>query len=297
MNENKLTITHFKSKSMKKYVSLFLAFVSAALLSACGGKKQSQEGEAENDGRKYLVLYYSQTGSTQQVAEELQKRLKADIEAIELVEPYDSDYAKTIERCQKERAEGIKPEIKPLKSQLADYDVIFLGYPVWFGTYALPIGSLLQSADFSGKQIVPFCTFGSGGLESSETELQAALPNATILPGYGVRSARLKAMPEEVNRFLIEREYIEGEVTALPDYAEQQPVTPEEEAIFHAACDDYQFPLGTPVTVGKRGTDTGVDYQFTSKGKDWNGEENTFTIYVTVPNGENVKPEFTRVVR
>jgi hypothetical protein len=100
-----------------------------------------------------------------------------------------------------------------------------------------------------------------------------------------------------VNRFLIEREYIEGEVTALPDYAEQQPVTPEEEAIFHAACDDYQFPLGTPVTVGKRGTDTGVDYQFTSKGKDWNGEENTFTIYVTVPNGENVKPEFTRVVR
>ena len=68
--------------------------------------------------------------------------------------------------------------------------------------------------------------------------------------------------------------------------------TEEEKQIFDAACSDYQYPLGTPVMVGKRGTSDGVDYiyQVESRGA-------TSTIYVTVPNEEGAKPEFTRVVR
>jgi flavodoxin len=283
---------------MKKYISILLTLAATVLLSACGGKRQNQEYSfLEDEGPKYLVLYYSQSGVTKQVAEELQQQLGAEIEAIELEEPYNGDYSQTIERSLKERMEGVKPKVRPLKSRLDEYDAIFLGYPVWFGTFALPIAGLLEAETLADRDVVPFCTFGSGGLESSIRDLQTAAPRARIHAGYGVRSARLSAMPEELTRFLTEQGYLEGEVAPLPAYDEAQPVTDEEKAIFNAACGDYQFPLGTPVTAGKRDTERSVDYEFTARGKDQSGVDTTFTIYVTVPKAENAKPEFTRVVR
>ena len=64
---------------------------------------------------------------------------------------------------------------------LSDYDVIFLGYPIWFGTYAMPIATLVKEQDFAGKTIVPFCTFGSGGLNTSTDALTKALPKAKVV--------------------------------------------------------------------------------------------------------------------
>ena len=130
--------------------------------------------------QKKLVLYYSETGSTKTVAEELQKQLNADIEAIEAVKPYSGNFQETMQRGQREMQSGETPALKPLKSKIADYDVIFLGYPIWFGTYAMPIATLVKDNDFAGKTIVPFCTFGSGGLNTSSDALTKALPKAKI---------------------------------------------------------------------------------------------------------------------
>lgn len=246
---------------------------------------------------KTLVLYYSQTGTTQTVAQELQIQLGADIECIEAVNPYSGDFQETIQRCGREMKSGETPEIKPLKVDINDYDVIFLGYPIWFGTYAMPIATLVKTYDFAGKTIVPFCTFGSGGLNTSAEALQKALPLAKVQNGYGVRTARVAAAEKELDRFLKENGYKEGSVSKLPDYSEQQPVTEEEIEIFNAACSDYQFPLGTPLTAGKRQTDDGTDYKYTVKTIGMNGEEGTSTIYVTVGKEEGAKPEFTQVVR
>ncbi len=247
--------------------------------------------------QKTLVLYYSQTGTTQTVAEELQKQLGADIERIEATIPYDSDFQATIERSGKERENGETPEINPLKVNLDDYDVIFIGYPIWFGTYAMPIATLVKENAFEGKTIVPFCTFGSGGLGSSTEALKEALPKANIKQGYGIRQARIEAAPKELERFLIENGFKDGTVTPLPEYSEQAPVTEEDSLIFDAACSGYQFPLGTPVTVGKRETSESTDYKFTAKSIGFDGQEGTSTIFVTVSNEEGAKPEFTEVVR
>jgi len=151
---------------------------------------------------KVLVLYYSLTSNTKTVAQEIATGLNADIEEIALVEPYDTAFQATIDRCKADREKGILPEIKPLKSNVADYDWIFIGYPIWFGTYAPPIASLLEKVDLSDKWVVPFCTFGSGGLESSTKDLADKLPKAKIMTGYGVRAARMAAMPKEVEQFL-----------------------------------------------------------------------------------------------
>lgn len=247
--------------------------------------------------QKTLILYYSQTGTTKTVAEELKQQLGADIEAIEAVEAYDGNFQETIQRCQREMQESKTSALKPLKSRLSDYDVIFLGYPIWFGTYAMPVTTLVKDNDFAGKTIVPFCTFGSGGLNTSSDALAKALPKAKIAVGYGVRTARVAAAPKELDRFLKENGYKAGTVEKLPEYSAQQPVTEAERSIFDAACSSYQFPLGSPKTVGKRITPDGTDYQFTVTGRGMDGQESTSTIFVTFSNTPGAQPEFTQVVR
>lgn len=267
---------------MKRYL-LIVAIVAFAI-TACGPKK--------SDTRS-LVLYYSQTGATEKVALELQKILGADIEAIELENPYTGTYMETVERAGKERESGELPDLLPLKSDISKYDVIYLGYPIWYGTYSVPVMSLVEDYDFAGKKIVTFCTFGSGGLEPAINDLKKALPKAEVADnGFGIRNARINSTAKELYRFLVENKYVEGSIEVLSEYSEMQPVTAEEINIFNQACSDYQFPLGTPVSFGKRVTSYSVDYIYDV---DSNGAKST--IYVTVSNDENAKPEFTRVVR
>lgn len=277
---------------MKKILSVLIAAIT--LMACNNSQKKSEEAPAKP---KTLVLYYSQTGATKAVAEELQKQLGADIEAIELEQPYDGDFQQTIERCQKEKADSVLPAIKPLKANLDSVDVIFLGYPVWFGTYATPIEALLKAQTFEGKKVITFCTFGSGGLQQSSNDVKNALPKAEVVCGYGVRNARINAVADELNRFLIEGGYKEGTIDPLPAFMEHKPVTEQEVEIFNQACGDYQFPLGTPVDVAIRETATSTDYEFGVKSAAPNGEESTSTIYVTIKKEEGAKPEFTQVVR
>lgn len=277
-------------------IMLVLATVTLAAVS-CGPKQPKQE---EKVAPKMLVVYYSQTSNTKFVATEIATRLNADMQEIVAVESYDGDFQATIERGKKELDEGIHPEIQPLSVNVADYDIIFIGYPIWFGTYAPPVMTFLDQVDLSGKKIVPFCTFGSGGLESSCRDLVAAEPGAMLLDCYGVRASRLEAMPKEVERFLIANGFLEGEYTPLDDFSEQQPVSEEELAVFNAAVGDYPMMHAKPETVGSRSIPGGKEYFFVAV--DLPREDHPdmppmgpMKVYVTVMDGAT--PEFTRVVR
>ena len=268
----------------------FRLFAAAALTVAalCGCSTSAEK-------TKTLVLYYSQTGATKAVAEELQNQLGADIACIEAVEPYDADYAATVARWRQEREAGVKVAIQPLTVNLDQYDTIFLGFPVWGGTIASPVETFLADNSLVGKTVVTFATFGSGGLDSATADVVAAQPDATVIKGYGVRNARVEKASAEITRFLIEGGYIKGKIAPLPEYGEAVPVTEEDIEVFNAACGDYQFPLGTPVTVAKRSYDGTEDYRFDVKSQTPDGRESSSTIYVVVPQGGT--PEFTQVVR
>ena len=280
-----------------KNMNLLLVLVAVTLTAvSCGTKKEAPKEETP----KMLVLYYSQTGNTKAVAEEIATKLGADIEEITMIDPYDPDFQATIERCMKEREQNIIPDIQPLKADLANYDVIFLGYPVWFGTYAPPVINFLNNADLSGKKIVPFCTFGSGGLESSVKDLTAAEPDAEILPGYGVRAARLEAMPKEVDNFLKSIGFLEGEYVQLAEFPEQHEVSEEEAAIFDAAVDGYPMLHAKAKTVATRTLPDGVEYLFTAvdlprEDKPDMPPAGEMQVYVTVTEG--AAPVFTKVIR
>ena len=275
-------------KNLKLMLGLAAATMAAV---SCGSNEKAQ---------KVLVLYYSQTSNTKTVAEEIATRLGADTEEIVAVAPYDGDFQATIGRCMQEREQGIVPEIQPVQADLSQYDVIFLGYPIWFGTYAPPVAAFLNQADLSGKKVVPFCTFGSGGLESSIKDLAAKQPQAEILAGYGVRAARMDAVPQEVDQFLKANGFLEGDYFQPEEFPEQQPVSEEEAAIFDAAVGDYPMIHAQAKTVATRSLQNGTEYLFTAA--DLPREENAkmppageMQIYVTVVEGE--APVFTRVIR
>ena len=275
-----------------KTMKLILAATIVALTAAgCCSKSNAP---------KTLVLYYSLTSNTKAVAEEIANRLGADIEEIVCVNPYDANFQACIQRCMQEREQGVLPDIQPVKADLSQYDIIFIGYPVWFGTYAPPVAKFLNNVDLSGKKIVPFCTFGSGGLESSIADLKTEEPDAEILPGYGVRAARMDAMPKEVERFLIARGFIEGEYTPLADFPEQHEVSAEEAAIFDAAVDGYPMIHAQAVTVASRALPNGTEYLFTAEDLPREDKPDMppagkMQVYVTVANGQ--APVFTKVIR
>jgi len=280
-----------------KSIRLILVLVTASLtVVSCGPKKETPKEETP----KILVLYYSQTSNTKAVAEEIASKIGADIEEIVATKPYEKDFQATIDRCKQEREEGILPEIQPIKAGLAKYDVIFLGYPIWFGTYAPPMITFLDKMDLSGKKIVPFCTFGSGGLESSVKDLAVAEPNAEILPGYGVRAARLQAMPKEVDQFLKANGFLEGEYTQLSEFPEQHAVSEEETAIFDTAVDGYAMLNAKAKTVASRTIPNGVEYLFTAEDLPREDKPNMppagdIKVYVLVEEGAT--PVFTNVIR
>ena len=275
-----------------KRLSLIFAIMAAMIFAvSCGSKKET---------KKTLVLYYSQTSNTKLVAEEIAKKLDADIEEIVAVNPYDGDFAQTIERCLKEREEGVIPEIQPIKSDVSKYEVIFLGYPIWFGTYAPPVAKFLQEVDLSGKKIVPFCTFGSGGLESSLRDLGKAQPNAMIMNGYGVRAARMDAMPAEVDQFLKENGFIPGEYTQLDDFSDLHEVTEEEASIFVKATGDYPMMHAKPEMAASRTIPGGTEYLYDAvdiprENRDDMPPASRMKVYVILLKDQ--APVFTRVVR
>ncbi len=268
-----------------------LLMACVAMIAVACGQKKSQ---------KVLVLYYSQNGTTKVLADEIANRLNADVETIVPVNPYNGSYEETIERGKLEKDSNFLPDIQPLKANVKDYDVIFIGYPIWFGTYPQPIATLLSTTDFSGKKLVPFCTFGSGGLDSSIKDLKSAQPNAEIFPGYGVRAARINAIPAELDRFLIENGFVKGECEKLAEFSDAHAVTVDESDIFDTAVAGYKMIHAKAEEVSSRSVPGGVEYLFVARELPRDDAQDgaptrTFKVNVLVENGK--APVFTQVVR
>lgn len=262
-----------------------LLIASMTLFSAC----TSTQKQEEQAGTHSLVVVYSQTGATQKVAEQIQKLTGADLEVLKCTEPYDGDFQQTIARWQKEMQDSILPSLEPIAVDLSKYDTLYVGYPVWGGTYASPMATFLSENNLDGKVIIPFCTFGSGGLNTSSAALAEALPNAQMIPGYGVRNARIQAIETEVEDFLVRSGIIAGEVEALSEFGEEVPVDENTAEIFRVACSGYQMPLGNAVSCCSRELGEATEYCFLT-------DQNAH-IYVLDHHKLKISPEFTQVVR
>lgn len=150
---------------------------------------QEDETPAETDdgGKKILIAYFSATNNTEGIANHLQSILDADLYEIVPETPYTSDdlnYNDSSSRSSQEMDDpDARPAISGIVEDIEQYDVIFLGYPIWWGEAPRIINTFLESYDLSGKTIAPFCTSASSPLGSSAVKLQDLTGSATWLEG------------------------------------------------------------------------------------------------------------------
>ena len=135
---------------------------------------------------KTLILYYSYGGNTCHIAEQIQKTLGCDAAEIKTVIPYVGSYNSVVDQGQQEVNSGYEPEIQPLTKNPADYDVIILGTPVWWYTYAPAMKSALSKIDWNGKTVYPFATNG-GWIGHTFKDFEKACAGANVKTGMNIR--------------------------------------------------------------------------------------------------------------
>ncbi len=146
-------------------------------------QKSLAKKEIDMSNKKVLIAYYSYSGNTKRVAEKIQQLTNGDIFEIVPKKAYPNNYNDVVNLAKDEKQKDIKPELTD-NGNIKDYDIIFLGTPVWWYTMASPVKTFISNNDFSGKTIVPFCTHGGGGASSTYIDMQKLAKGAKVTEGY-----------------------------------------------------------------------------------------------------------------
>ena len=148
------------------------------------------------------ALRYIEKGNTEIVAELLCELTGADLFQIEPVKGYAKDYNTCIEEAKAEQQEDARPELKSYPDKIDKYDVIYLGYPNYWGTMPMPVFTFLEHFDFSGKTIKPFCTHEGSGLGHSERDIRRLCPGAVIEKGIAISGSSVKNAKKALEKWI-----------------------------------------------------------------------------------------------
>ena len=162
----------------------------------------AQEGIPAATGGRVLIAFFSWGGNTRGVAEEIQRQTGADLFEIRLVEPYSSDYNTVLMEAQHDQHIQARPELAERVEDMDAYDTILLGYPNWWASIPMPIASFLEAYDFSGKQIIPFCSHGGGRFGQSLTAIAKLAPDADMGEGLSIHYSGGSSLAGDVSRWL-----------------------------------------------------------------------------------------------
>lgn len=211
---------------MKKILSMLLALTMLFSLAACGTSASpastdsqpeettppsqtndssvqpeevpdSSETPAE-DGGKTLIAYFSWSGNTEALAGMIQETAGGDLFAIETETPYTDDYNAVVDQAKQEQADNIRPALAAQVENMDDYDTIFIGYPNWWSDVPMAVLTFLESYDWTGKTVIPFCTSGGGGFGNGINSIEAATEGAAVLEGFHVGGSSVDGAAEDV---------------------------------------------------------------------------------------------------
>lgn len=188
---------NIKYKFMKK-IFLFL-FSLLVTITSCSANEMDEPqpilpgdgNDAYFSGKKVLVAYFSWGGTTKRMAEQIQSITGADLYEIEPVNPYPTSYTPCTEVALEERDSNARPAIKNSVANWNDYDVVFLGGPVWWHTAPMILHTFAESYDFRGKTVVPFTTYASTYRDETLQAIVDMTPDAEHLEGLGLTSGAI----------------------------------------------------------------------------------------------------------
>jgi flavodoxin len=167
-------------------------------------------------GKKCLIAFFSRKGqnyssggivdlkigNTEVIAGMIQKITGGDMFHIESVTTYPKDYTETTEVAKNELRAKARPKLTGQVENIKAYDIIFLGYPNWWGTMPMPVYTFLESYDFSGKTIAPFCTHEGSGMRHSEKDIAKACPKASVLNGIAIQGSSASSAEAKVSSWI-----------------------------------------------------------------------------------------------
>jgi len=147
--------------------------------------ENTSEEVTTDTSRKILVAYFSGTGNTKRLAEQIVEATGADVFRITAADPYAENPYDDSDRIQNESYNNLRPAAAEYPESVTDYDVIFIGSPIWWHNPAMVVCSFLEHYDLSGKIVVPFFTYGATTyLQASIDKIYEATPKSTHLSTY-----------------------------------------------------------------------------------------------------------------
>ncbi len=149
-----------------------------------------------------LVVYFSWSGNTESVANEIANQTGADIFEIIPVEPYTEDYDALLDIAQEEQANDVRPEIAETVEDFEQYDVVYLGYPNWWGDMPMIVYTFLEEYDLNEKKVAPFITSGGSGFSGTINTIESMEPDAVIVEGLSLGSSEASDPEEPVTQWL-----------------------------------------------------------------------------------------------
>ena len=161
-----------------------------------------ENNESDLEAGNVLIVYFSQTGNTETVANIIHDNVGGDIVKLETTEAYPSNYDELVDYAQQEQQEDARPELSTVIENIEQYNTIFLGYPNWWGDMPMAIYTFLDTYDLSGKTIAPFITHGGSGLSGTPENIQEEELNATVTEGLAIDGDEASDSSEDVVEWL-----------------------------------------------------------------------------------------------
>lgn len=178
-------------------MKIFLLFmVSLLATTGCSAESASpdtppvvkpDEPQEPAGGKKVLVVYFSHTGNTRTIAGYINETVSSNLVELKTTAAYTDDYDSLLAQVRGEVASAYCPPLTAQVEDIASYDLVFIGYPIWVETAAPPIRTFLTTHDLAGKTVVPFCTSGTSSAEASYRLVRSLCPQSTVLEGIQIR--------------------------------------------------------------------------------------------------------------
>ncbi|HTS53393.1 MAG TPA: flavodoxin [Burkholderiales bacterium] len=176
------TMCPFRRKFLKATAAGLIAGVAAPILPG-----QSSSFAAGKGTGNVLIAYFSRTGNTREVANQIHQRVGGDIMEIRTLHPYPDEYRATTEQAKREQDTNFRPQLTPDVKNMDSYDAVFIGYPIWWGTLPMAFFAFLEKYNFGSKTLIPFCTHEGSHLGRSVTDMMALCPSSAISDGLALR--------------------------------------------------------------------------------------------------------------
>lgn len=210
---------------MKRFLILAASLFAMLIFTGCSNSPQQQAAlsdsgaqtsvQSENDAaapkssenQRILVAYFSHSGNTRNIAAQIHAAVGGDLFEIQTVKQYNTDFETTVAEALLEQKSNARPALAAKVADMQAYDVVFLGFPNWCGTMPMALFTFMEQYDFSGKNIVPFCTHGSSGLSNTIDDLKKLAPSSAVQKALSLHRSEVRTADAAVKTWLRELSY------------------------------------------------------------------------------------------